>query len=392
MRTLSIVHLTTFLQGGAGRAIADLACAQHLAAHRVVVVASATSEGGYGNYPDHIEQLRTAGVPVILEDSLFKRDRALNLRVLDRLRQAFPDRSCDIVHAHAGTPARIGLLHAAQAGRRTAVLQTQHGWGSSKTAEQARQDLATLREVDRVVVTSDATRALLAERGIPDVHMRTIPCGLAERADTRMPAEAAAVIAPLRAKGCRVVGCIGSVNRNKNQRSLIEALARIGDRSVAAVFIGEGAEQLEAIADALGVGEQTVVLGYRPDAARWMPAFDALVMPSLTEGQGLAVLEAFRAGTCVVASDIPAVREMVADGETGWLFDPRRPEGLAAVLMRVWQTPDRERVKVIETARRRFVEHYALDAMIVRYADLYRELLDDLSAPNRRVALVPRAV
>jgi len=50
MRTLSIVHLTTFLQGGAGRAIADLACAQHEAAHRVVVVASATGEGGYG-YP-----------------------------------------------------------------------------------------------------------------------------------------------------------------------------------------------------------------------------------------------------------------------------------------------------------------------------------------------------
>jgi hypothetical protein len=159
MMRLSIVHLTTFLQGGAGRAITDLACAQHAAGHRVQVVSSATGEIGYDNYPHYLDRLRQAGVPLLLEDSLFKREAALNLRVLDRLLAANPPGSIDIVHAHAGTPARIGLAYADTSG--AAVMQTQHGWGSNKTADHADEDLETLRRMHSVVVTSEATLTLL---------------------------------------------------------------------------------------------------------------------------------------------------------------------------------------------------------------------------------------
>jgi hypothetical protein len=111
-RPLSILHLTTFLQGGAGRAIADLACAQLEAGHRVMVVTSATGEPGYGNYPHHLGRLAAAGVPVLLVDSLFKRDPALNRHALERVTAAVPDGSVDVVHAHAAVPARVALSRA----------------------------------------------------------------------------------------------------------------------------------------------------------------------------------------------------------------------------------------------------------------------------------------
>jgi hypothetical protein len=117
----SIVHLSTFLQGGAGRAITDLACAQRHAGDSVLVVVSRTGEPGYDSYPHYLAELEAAGVPVLLEDSLFKRDQAANRRVLERLCEVRPPGTVDLVHAHAGVPARIGRCYAERSSRRVVV-------------------------------------------------------------------------------------------------------------------------------------------------------------------------------------------------------------------------------------------------------------------------------
>src|SRR2546428_13038521 len=107
MRPLSIVHLTTFLQGGAGRAIVDLACAQRAAGHDVLVVTSRTGDGSYGNYPHYLGRLGAEAVPLLVEDSLFTRDLRLNLNVLRSLpRLRMPD-TVAIVHAHGAPPPRV---------------------------------------------------------------------------------------------------------------------------------------------------------------------------------------------------------------------------------------------------------------------------------------------
>ena len=175
MSRRSIIHLTTFLQGGAGRAITELACAQHRSGDSVLVVASRTGEGGYQSYPHYLEQLHDAGVPVLLEDSTFKRDIDLNQRVLERLVAVRRPDTTDLVHAHAGVPARIAQRYAALASRPIVVVQTQHGWGINKTREQARDDLATLRSVDRVIVTSEASRQWLIEQGVLVISDRQHP-------------------------------------------------------------------------------------------------------------------------------------------------------------------------------------------------------------------------
>ena len=90
MSASTIVHITTFLQGGAGRTVTDLACAQRARGHRVVVAASATAEPGFESYSEYLATLAAAGIEVVLADSSFKRDLALNdamaSAVLDRLK------------------------------------------------------------------------------------------------------------------------------------------------------------------------------------------------------------------------------------------------------------------------------------------------------------------
>jgi glycosyltransferase involved in cell wall biosynthesis len=382
---MRIAHLTTFLQGGAGRAIVDLALAQRQAGHDVLVLTSDRGQPGYGNYPHYLDHLRAAGVPLLVEDSLFTRDQALNLRALACLRAERPRGSLDVVHAHAGTPARIARLYAAAEDSAVAVVQTQHGWGASKTAEQARDDLAVLDEVDRIIVTSEATRSLLASRGLPKGRIETIPCGIAAIAPAGASDDAVRTSAELRARGFRVIGCIGTVNANKNQRVLVDALARPAMRHVAAIVVGEGGDAVAEQARGLGLGDRVRAVGYQPDADRWLPAFDALAVPSRTEGQGLVVLEAFRAGVPVAASAIPALEQLVTDGEHGWLFDPEDADGLARTLARMLTMPHAIRHAVLTAARRRFDQQYTIPVMLARHEALYRRITAD-RAHRTRVA------
>lgn len=372
-----VVHLTTFLQGGAGRAIVDLAIGQRAAGRGVAVVTSRTGVPGADNYPEYLARLEAARVPVVSADSAFSRDLVQNLAMVRAIRAALPIDRVRVVHAHAATPALIGLILAGTAGRLLPVVQTMHGWGVNKTAEQAARDLAIMREVARVVVTSEASGADLVARGLPIERVVTIPCGI-DRDPPPGPLPATAeFVARARRQGAAVIACVGSVTESKNQRLLIDALPDMAARRPAvALFVGEGPliPELEAQARSLGVGNAVSFAGYQPHASRVLADADVLVLPSRAEGQGLAVLEAFRARVPVVASDIPALRELVRDGETGYLCACDDRASLADAVGRALdQSPDR-RERIVAQAHQAFLNRYTLDSMLAAHDGLYAGL------------------
>jgi L-malate glycosyltransferase len=385
MDRLEILHLTTFLQGGAGRAIVDLACAQHDAGHRVTVVTSQTGQGEFANYPEYLERLRAAGVRLHAWDSLFTRDLTLNMRVVDMLEESGPGvllpddgtktRPGFVVHAHAAVPAFIGQRFAERMGQRIPIVQTQHGWGINKTAEQAAFDIDILRQVDRVITTSRATAQLLVDFGAPRESISVIPCGLAVEEAAAPPIDAG-LAGELRADGARIIGCIGSVTANKNQRLLLEALQWLEDPTIRVVFIGEGSVDLVDEARELGVDRQVVACGYQPSASRWLPLFDLLVVPSRTEGQGLVVLEAFRARVPVVASHIPALTELIDDARNGFIFTPLTAKALAAAIRGALALPDDMREGIVSAAKARFERDFTIQAMVQRHEELYRGAIE----------------
>ncbi len=61
-----VLHITTFLQGGAGRNITDLALAQHRGGYDVLVVADAGGVAGYSSYAEYVSELDAAGVPFVV--------------------------------------------------------------------------------------------------------------------------------------------------------------------------------------------------------------------------------------------------------------------------------------------------------------------------------------
>jgi L-malate glycosyltransferase len=371
---MRIVHVTTFLQGGAGRIITALATAQRRAGHDVMVAGDAGGEPGYESYPEYLDALAHAGIPFHAVTSTFKRDLAVNVHAAAELRAATGPQPVDIAHAHAAVPSMIARL--AFAGRRyVPVVQTMHGWGVKKSAEQAATDIALLGLADVVVTPSHAALNTLVGLGLKGVPTHVIPYGIASAApEGEVDIDDLTLLDRLHREQRHIALCIGTIGERKNQALLIRALAQPGCGDIDAVLIGEGdATSLLRLADEFGVASRVHVLGYRRDASRYLARADVFVLPSRNEGLPIAVLEAMRAEVPVVGSAIPEIAEAVRDGATGFLFAPERADALAAALSRAAQPPDIEALR--RRLREEFDTRFVQERMIEAYEQLYAGLL-----------------
>ncbi|MGO3834643.1 MAG: CDP-glycerol glycerophosphotransferase family protein, partial [Microbacteriaceae bacterium] len=133
----------------------------------------------------------------------------------------------------------------------------------------------------------------------------------------------------------RTVLTVGRFAPEKNQDSLVEAIALIKDEleGLKFGFVGEGPQEAyirKKVKD-LGLEDIITFLGYEKNPYPLMSSVDLVLQASLHEGQGLALLEALTLNIPVYASDIPPFRSVLEDGVYGHLFDPS-PEGIAEAL------------------------------------------------------------
>lgn len=160
----------------------------------------------------------------------------------------------------------------------------------------------------------------------------------------------------------------------KGQEHLIAA-ARLLERAgtpVHVLLLGRGGG--EPLFRRLAEGVESVEFGgFVDNLGDYLAAADALALPSLHEGLGSVLLDAFEAGVPIVASDIPGVRDVVKDERTGLLVRPADPTALAAALARLrGDAPLRAR---LAAAGRAAAEGYTPARMAERYLALYSECL-----------------
>jgi glycosyltransferase involved in cell wall biosynthesis len=134
----------------------------------------------------------------------------------------------------------------------------------------------------------------------------------------------------------------------------------------------------EARAAELGV--EPVVLGPvpDPDLPALVAAAEVFAFPSVTEGFGLAAMEALAAGVPTVVSDLPVLREVFAGAAA---FAPSDTEGLAAELAGALERPDQSRV----AAGRALAACYTWAEAARRHRELYRSFLADRGSGSEPV-------
>ncbi len=169
-----------------------------------------------------------------------------------------------------------------------------------------------------------------------------------------------------------LLGTVGRLTSEKGHEILLQAMrfvrSALPAAGLAIVGGGELEPSLRAQAD-----EGVHFLGPM-ESREVLPIFDLYVHPSYYESQGLAILEAMAAGRPVVATDTGGVRDVVIHGHTGLLVPPGNPHALAESVIRL--ATDREEAQRLATnAAERVRREFSLQAMLDRYASLYRSLV-----------------
>ncbi|HEV7915623.1 MAG TPA: TIGR04063 family PEP-CTERM/XrtA system glycosyltransferase [Albitalea sp.] len=310
-----------------------------------------------------------------------------------------------ILHAHSPV---LNALPALRVGRRLGipvVYEVRACWEDAavdhgSTTEGSLRYRATralethaLRRADAVTVICDGLRREFESRGIAADKITVIPNAVDVDTFT-FGAEPDAVLRDqLGLRDATVVGFVGSYYAYEGLDLLLRAFAELRSQrpDLRVLLVGGGPQDdaLKALATSLGIAGQVTFTGRVPHAQvqRYYDQIDLLAYPRhsmrLTElVTPLKPLEAMAQGRIFIASNVGGHKELVRDGDTGFLFEAGKVSALvdaidAALARRAdWQA--------MRLRQRRFVETQRTWASsVARYAPLYERLAAGAAQPAR---------
>jgi glycosyltransferase involved in cell wall biosynthesis len=306
------------------------------------------------------EDLESCGWPV----AALEEPPGLRPGLVLRLAGLFRRWKADVVHTHDDRPLIYGVP-AARLARVPCVIHTRHGQSFWITLRQTALVNFAASLTDRFVCVSEDSARLTVRHGVSAEKVGSIWNGI----DVSRFAYA----------GPNPQGPVVTVARlspEKDVGNLIRAAALVAqeDTGFRLVIAGDGVclPALKQTAEELGLGEQVRFLGQVRDIPALLGTASLFVLPSLSEGVSLTLLEAMARGLPVVATCVGGNPEVVVHEETGLLVPARDPAALAQAVLRLRRDPDGCR-RLGLAGRRRVESLFDIRRMVARYEALYLE-------------------
>jgi len=281
----------------------------------------------------------------------------------------------DLIHTHGYRSDLIGIVAAKRFG--IPIVSTCHGFISidRNLSVYNRLDVFALRYFDRVIAVSEQMKGDLMAKGVVGERIQVIPNAM--DVGHKVAGEAARGVTRAR-MGIRddefVFGFVGRLSEEKGLRHLLEALRRWvpGDSQWRLILVGEGPqrEALEQTVRDFGLTAKVKFAGFQRDTGAWYPAMDAFVLPSLTEGTPMVVLEAMAHGVPVIATSVGGVPALVANGRTGLLVPPARPLELLEAMQSLLGDGELRR-RLRDCAADRVRTHYGVGSWTRKVSQVY---------------------
>jgi len=177
-----------------------------------------------------------------------------------------------------------------------------------------------------------------------------------------------------------VLLCVGTMEERKAQATLAEAFSEVAPAHPEAVLVlvgdrpGPYSAALHRLLDCLDLGESVRLLPGTPEIWEWYALADVLVSGSDVESLPRSMLEAMAFEAPVLSAAVFGVPELVHDGETGWLFEPRDMRTLTDAMRRVLDLPAGVRKAAGLAARALMEERHRSVDYGQAYAEIFQEL------------------
>ena len=291
----------------------------------------------------------------------------------------------DIIHIN--DPSFLGVIAARLAGVKKVVIthhtpevKAQYNW-KGKLAKKLAYKLT-----DDFVFTSEYDKEIGVKLdNIPSAKSKVIAYGLDTNKFSQTQEQRNIIRKNIREKfqipqNNIVIASAGRLVAQKAQSDLIKAANIVCSKhdNVTFVLVGKGSlrNQLETQIENQGLSEKFLLPGFVDNIEEFLCAVDIFTMSSLFEGLCYAVVEAAAMSVPVVATAVGGMRYSVADGETGFLVQPKNPEKLAERINFLIDNPDITQ-QMGEKGRTRFMKLFTLERMISETEALYCRLLQN---------------
>lgn len=318
------------------------------------------------------ERLERAGAQIQRVEMGRSRAIHAHLLALMALRRAIRLVEPDIIHGHSSIGGALARL--ASWGSAIPTVYTPHAFSRSRWAIPMERLLS--RRADRLIAVSDSEREFAENHRLASGgRIVVIPNGI----DPDPPPP---LSEPLRGRlglgpDVPLVGSVGRLAWQKAPEIFVAACARVHQSLPEAHFVlvasGPMQQQLEQAVRDSGIASRFHLIPHLADAAAAIAEFDVFVLASRFEGGPYTLLEAMRAGTAVIVTDVAGNRDVVHDGVNGLIVPIDEPRLLADGIRGLLQDP-KLRLRLVGFARQA-VRTYSVQEMAAATARLYADLL-----------------
>ncbi len=363
----TILYLSTSSgPGGAERVISNLSASLDPARYRAILCLFRP-----GWIQEHTEN-RGVRTYVIPTQGMF------DWRWVLRVKRLLKDEHVDLIHAHEFDANVQGTFVAALSG--VPLVATVHG--KNYFWEKLRRRLAyqwVSRNATMVAVSENLKQFIVEKVGVDSGHVKVVyngvdllpHCGPADIDQCRKELDLPT--------GDQIVGVVGNLYPVKGHQYLIAAIPAVLAKCPNTTFIFAGRGQLEGElkeqVHQLGVAPKVRFLGLRQDIPRILAVLHAFVLPSLSEGLSMAILEAMVAGKPVIATDVGGNPELVEDSETGYLVPSQNSQALADRLISLLMNRDRA-LQFGKVGQLRAQGQFSLRTMVREYQAIYDQCIE----------------
>jgi glycosyltransferase involved in cell wall biosynthesis len=335
-------------------------------------------EKGISDKPFETEALKRGAD--IVKFRMFSGPNFLGMRQI--LRYAQVERF-DILHSH-GYKGNVAFGFIPRRMRKLPLISTLHGYtstaGLSKNRIYEWLDLKSMKYIDAVVLVNSGMLSDPRINKTKDIDYHIVNNGIpisdpvtVDSINQQLDKE----IVDFCSHGFNV-GSIGRLSAEKGHRHLLSALKLLLLQGIDAkvIIIGEGREResLGRQATESGLKDRVLMPGYKKNAKNYLACFDAFVLPSLTEGLPITLLEAMKAGIPIVATKVGGIPEVLDNGACGLIIEPCKPDLLAQGLSTIFYNGSNVS-QMAERACQRVKNNYSARAMAEGYLRIYEKIL-----------------
>ncbi len=309
--------------------------------------------------------------------------KKLRTSVVRQLAKIIEEHEIDIVHCQRHKPTVYGTLAAWLSNRKVQVLTTVHGRNRTRTLGRKITNTVLFKKITHIISVSLAVRDDILETNwnlspnkVVNVYNGIDTTAYSKTALTKGEARNRLGIPP---GAGFVFGTVGRLTEVKGHDILLKSFAKVIREfpDSCLVIAGEGRleQELRALAKALNINNKVFFLGFRNDIPNILRAYDCFVLPSLSEGHPLSLLESMAACVPVIASNVGGVPEILDGFNSNMLVRPSSVEDLSTSMIMMGHTDETKRDAVGKELRNRVLNCFTKETMTSAMANEYISIM-----------------